>query len=91
MCGSRIFVQRSIYEKFLEAFVQKARQLVVGDPRDPKTKVGALISRQHMEKVLRYIELAKQEGGIIHSGGERKQLDGEFRDGYFIEPTVITK
>ncbi|CAB4382452.1 unnamed protein product [Rhizophagus irregularis] len=90
LCGSRIFVQKSIYKKFLESFVPKVRQLVVGDPRDPKTKVGALISKQHMEKVLGYIELAKQEGGVIECGGERKQLDGEFSDGYFVEPTVIT-
>jgi acyl-CoA reductase-like NAD-dependent aldehyde dehydrogenase len=50
-----------------------------------------LISKEHMEKVLGYIELAKQEGGVIECGGERKQLDGEFSDGYFVEPTVITK
>ena len=64
---------------------------MVGDPKDPKTKVGALISKQHVEKVLGYIELAKQEGGIIECGGKRKQLDGELCEGYFVEPTVITK
>ncbi|CAI2162338.1 13703_t:CDS:10 [Funneliformis geosporum] len=90
LCGSRIFVQKSIYPKFLDAFISKTRQLVVGDPKDPKTKVGALISKQHMEKVLNYIELAKQEGGIIECGGRRIILDGELSDGYFVEPTVIT-
>ncbi|CAG8652335.1 9500_t:CDS:2, partial [Racocetra fulgida] len=90
LCGSRIFVQSSIYQKFLDAFVPKARNMIVGDPNDPKTEVGALVSQSHMEKVLGYIELAKQEGGVIECGGGRKHLQGELRDGYFVEPTVIT-
>ncbi|CAG8798213.1 1108_t:CDS:2, partial [Racocetra persica] len=90
LCGSRIFVQSSIYQKFLDAFVPKARNIIVGDPNDPKTEVGALVSQGHMEKVLGYIELAKQEGGVIECGGGRKHLQGELRDGYFVEPTVIT-
>ncbi|KAF0442326.1 aldehyde dehydrogenase [Gigaspora margarita] len=90
LCGSRIFVQSSIYQKFLDAFVPKARDMIVGDPTDPQTEVGALISKSHMEKVLGYIELAKQEGGVIECGGGRKELKGELCDGYFVEPTVIT-
>ncbi|CAG8500746.1 15690_t:CDS:2 [Acaulospora colombiana] len=90
LCGSRIFVQSSIYSKFLDAFVPKASSLVVGDPNDPNTQVGALISKEHMEKVLGYIELAKSEGGVIECGGQRKPMEGEFSEGYFVEPTVIT-
>ncbi|CAG8531911.1 3878_t:CDS:10, partial [Acaulospora morrowiae] len=90
LCCSRIFVQSSIYRKFLDAFVPKASSLIVGDPSDPNTQVGALVSKEHMEKVLGYIELAKSEGGVIECGGRRKLMTGEFNEGYFVEPTVIT-
>ena len=90
LCGSRIFVHSSIYSQFLDAFVEKAKALIVGDPADSKTQVGALNSEQHMQKVLSYIELAKEEGGNIVCGGNKKVLEGELKDGYFVEPTVIT-
>ncbi|CAG8649089.1 1614_t:CDS:10 [Ambispora gerdemannii] len=90
LCGSRIFVQETIYQKFLDAFIPKARDLVVGDPNDSKTFVGALNNLKHMEKVLMYIDLARQEGGVIECGGSRKILQGELSEGYFVEPTVIT-
>ena len=90
LCGSRIFVHSSIYSQFLDAFVMKAKALVLGDPADSKTQVGALNSEQHMQKVLGYIELAKEEGGNIVCGGNKKVLEGELKDGYFVEPTVIT-
>ncbi|CAG8452275.1 7059_t:CDS:10 [Paraglomus brasilianum] len=76
--------------EFLDAFVEKAKALIVGDPADSKTQVGALNSEQHMQKVLGYIELAKEEGGNIVCGGNKKVLEGELKDGYFVEPTVIT-
>nr|CAG8550084.1 7802_t:CDS:10 [Entrophospora candida] len=73
------------------AFSNQGEKLIVGDPKDSKTQVGALVSKQHMEKVLGYIELAKQEGGVIECGGKRKLMDdGELCEGYFVEPTVIT-
>lgn len=90
LCGSRIFVQESIYEKFVDAFVEKVKQLTVGDPLEATTKVGAVVSESHMNKVLSYIELAQQEGGKILAGGSRVQLDGRCADGYFIAPTVVT-
>jgi acyl-CoA reductase-like NAD-dependent aldehyde dehydrogenase len=62
LCGSRILVQEGIYDKFVQLFVEKTKQLVVGDPRDPKTNVGALVSKEHLERVKSYVELAKQEG-----------------------------
>lgn len=89
LCGSRIFVERPIYEKFKTAFVEKASQLQPGDPSLPTTRMGAIVSQGHMEKILSYVELAQQEGGIILTGGKRVHLDGELKDGWFIEPTVI--
>jgi aminomuconate-semialdehyde/2-hydroxymuconate-6-semialdehyde dehydrogenase len=90
LCGSRIFVERSIYKKFVNAFVERTKELVVGDPNDEKTKVGALVSAQHMQKVLSYIALAQQEGGEILTGGGKIQLSGRCAGGYFVAPTVIT-
>jgi aminomuconate-semialdehyde/2-hydroxymuconate-6-semialdehyde dehydrogenase len=89
LCGSRILVEASIYEKFRDAFVEKVSKMKVGDPSDPKTKMGAIVSEGHMEKILSYIELAKEEGGTILTGGKRVLLEGELAKGYYIEPTVI--
>ena len=85
LCGSRIFVEAPLYEHFVEAFVARTKTLKVGDPLDEETQVGALISAAHLEKVTGYIELAKEEGGTIATGGNR--ID---RRGFFVEPTVIT-
>ncbi len=89
LCGSRIFVERPIYEKFKNAFVEKVSKMQVGDPADPTTKTGAVVSQSHMEKVLSYIELAKEEGGTVLAGGHRVQLEGDLADGWYIAPTVI--
>jgi aminomuconate-semialdehyde/2-hydroxymuconate-6-semialdehyde dehydrogenase len=89
LCGSRILIERSIYERFREEFVSRTSLLRLGDPLDAATEQGAVISRQHMEKVLSYIELATQEGGRILTGGRRATVNGRCRDGFFIEPTVI--
>lgn len=89
LCGSRIFVERSIFEKFKNAFVEKIKELIPGDPSSDKTRMGAVVSKSHMEKILSYVELAKQEGGKILLGGNRVELPGELKDGYFIAPTII--
>jgi aminomuconate-semialdehyde/2-hydroxymuconate-6-semialdehyde dehydrogenase len=89
LCGSRIFVERTIYDKFKEAFVAKVAKTLVSYPTDPKAILGAVVSKPHMEKVLSYIALAQAEGGTILTGGERVQLDGEYKDGYYLRPTVI--
>ena len=89
LCGSRIFVERSIYEKFKTAFIEKVKQQIVGDPLDAKTKTGAIVSKPHFEKILSYIELAKQEGGTILCGGKTVNPIGRCENGWFIEPTVI--
>ncbi|HAS45276.1 MAG TPA: 2-hydroxymuconic semialdehyde dehydrogenase [Microscillaceae bacterium] len=89
LCGSRIFVEKSLYEKFKTDFVQRVKELVIGDPEDANTRVGAVVSEPHMNKVLSYIELAQQEGGTILTGGNRRKLSGRCENGYFLEPTVI--
>lgn len=90
LCGSRIFVEHSLFDRFVEEFVKQTRELVIGDPLDEKTKVGALVSEAHLNKVLSYIELAQQEGGEILTGGKQIKLPGRCAGGYFVEPTVIT-
>lgn len=90
LCGSRILVERPIYDRFVDAFVRKTKELVVGDPLEEKTRIGALVSEGHLQKVLSYIELAKQEGGTVLTGGKRVKIPGRCESGYFVEPTVIT-
>jgi len=85
LCGSRIFVERSIHDRFVEQFVEATMKMRIGDPSDESTDVGALISAAHLDKVSGYVDLAREEGGSILSGGKRVD-----RPGFFFEPTVIT-
>lgn len=85
LCGSRIFVERAIHDEFVERFTAATKRLRIGDPLDPSTDVGALISDAHLRKVAGYIELAKEEGGTVVTGGRRVD-----RPGFFLEPTIIT-
>lgn len=90
LCGSRVFVQRPAYEKFVERFVAGTRKLKVGDPLEPDTKQGAVVSRPHLEKIISCVRLAQEEGGTILCGGKRPtSLNDRCKDGYFLEPTVI--
>ncbi len=89
LCGSRIFVERPLYERFKTDFVEKVAQLKIGDPLENETNVGAVVSKSHLEKVLSYIELAKEEGGVILLGGNQVKLEGRCKNGWFIEPTII--
>ena len=89
LCGSRILVERPIYDRFVEEFVKKTNELEVGNPKNEKTRIGALVSESHMNKVLSYIALAQEEGGIVATGGKRIIIKGECEAGYFVEPTVI--
>lgn len=89
LCGSRIFIEKSIYEKFKAAFIEKSKAMKVGNPLLDDTKVGAIASQMHFDKVLSYIDLAKEEGGTILLGGHAIKLVGENADGYFIAPTII--
>ncbi|WMX17179.1 aldehyde dehydrogenase [Aureispira sp. CCB-E] len=89
LCGSRIFVERPIYERFKRDFVARVKQLNVGDPNKKDSKMGAVVSKAHQEKVLSYIQLAKEEGGVVLAGGEALEIEGRCKGGYFIAPTVI--
>jgi aminomuconate-semialdehyde/2-hydroxymuconate-6-semialdehyde dehydrogenase len=89
LCGSRIFVQQSIYTKFRDAFVERVKALKVGDPNEDDSNLGAIVSLQHKQKILGYIQLAQQEGGTILCGGKEAVVDGRCANGYFVEPTVI--
>ncbi len=89
LCGSRILVERPLYERFRDAFVERVKALRVGDPADPGSDLGAVVSGPHMEKVLSYIALAREEGGTVLCGGERVRLAGDLADGWYIAPTVI--
>jgi aminomuconate-semialdehyde/2-hydroxymuconate-6-semialdehyde dehydrogenase len=91
LSGSRIFVERSVYDSFLSRFVETARRLRVGDPLDESTEQGALVSRAQYDKVLSYVRLARDEGGeIVCGGGVPGSLPERCRGGFFVEPTVIT-
>jgi aminomuconate-semialdehyde/2-hydroxymuconate-6-semialdehyde dehydrogenase len=89
LCGSRIYIEASIYDRFKAAYVEEVKRLKVGDPLLADTKVGAIASKLHFDKIMSYIELAQTEGGKIVTGGKSIKVEGRCEDGYFIEPTVI--
>ena len=89
LCGSRLFVQEDIYEKFKIALVEKTKKLKVGDPKDPTSNLGAVVSKDHMNKILSKIKQAKRLGGELLIGGGRVVLEGDLKGGYYIESTII--
>lgn len=89
LCGSRLLVERSVHDRFLEAFVARVRALRVGDPKDPTTDLGALVSRAHRDKVEGYLRLAREEGGRVLCGGERPSLPAPLDQGAFLTPAVV--
>ncbi len=89
LCGSRILIEKSIYEKFKTEFVERTKQLSIGDPLVEKNRQGAIVSKIHFEKIKSAIETAKQEGGKILCGGNPVQPGGRCAEGYYFEPTVI--
>ncbi|MBX3394024.1 MAG: aldehyde dehydrogenase [Phycisphaerae bacterium] len=91
LCGSRIFVERSAYDEFVERFAAEAGRLRVGDPLEPGVDQGAIVSKAQFEKVNYYVKLAKEEGGkIVVGGSPPPPVNDRCRDGYFFSPTVIT-
>ncbi len=92
LCGSRVLVERAAYPEFLRRFVAAVRALRVGDPADPATFCGAVVSKEHREKILGYIRLAVAEGGTIECGGLEPppNLPAHCRGGYYVQPTVVT-
>lgn len=89
LCGSRIYIERPIYERFRDELVRRTSALITGNPLDESTQQGALVSAQHLEKVASYLALAQEEGGRILCGGERLSLGGECQDGYFLSPAIV--
>ncbi len=89
LCGSRIFIERTLYKKFRADFIAKTRKLKIGDPLLEDGDLGAVVSSQHMKKILSYIALAKEEGGTVLCGGKQVSVDGRCKNGWFVEPTII--
>lgn len=83
--GSRILVERSIYDEFLEKYAARAKNIIVGDPHDPKTEVGALVHPEHYDKVMSYVEIGKTEGRLLAGGGRPEGFDS----GNYVAPTVF--
>ena len=90
LCSERVYVERPIFDKFVEALKNGAESFVLGDPLDSKTSFGPLISKEHREKVLSYFELAVEEGATVVCGGGIPTFNNAFDNGYFIEPTIWT-
>jgi|SRR5687768_7751282 len=90
LCGSRILVEKSIFEKFVADFTARTKSMKIGDPSDPATEIGALNSEAHLKKVMSYVKLAREEGGEIVTGGNLVTMEGANSKGYFMEPTIIT-
>ncbi|MBK5501393.1 aldehyde dehydrogenase family protein [Peribacillus sp. TH14] len=86
--GSRLLLEESIHDEFIERLVERAQKIVVGQGKDRETEMGPLVSKQHLEKVLSYIEIGKQEGARLVCGGNRITENG-FDKGYFVEPTIF--
>jgi aminomuconate-semialdehyde/2-hydroxymuconate-6-semialdehyde dehydrogenase len=89
LCGSRILIHKSIYEKFKSEFIERVKKLTVGDPLQEASKQGAVVSKVHFDKVMNCIAVAKEEGGTILLGGEAVTPEGRCANGYFIQPTII--
>ena len=89
--GTRVYVAESIKDKFLEKLIEKTKQLIIGDPTKMETQIGALISQEHFEKVMGYIEIGINEGAKLHCGGKRFQShkQAELNEGFFVEPTIF--
>ena len=91
LSGSRILVERPVYNQFVDSFVQRAQKLSVGDPLEKRTDLGAMISKEHLAKVESYVALAQDEGGTIRCGGARPgTINDRCRGGFFLQPAVVT-
>lgn len=91
LCGSRIFIERSVYKNFTDRFIDRASKLKVGDPLDEKTEQGAIVNKTQLDKIKFYVDLAHKEGGRISLGGKPpERINERCKSGYFFHPTVIT-
>jgi len=88
-CPSRLLVQESIYDAFIEKVIERASQIKRGNPLDTETMVGAQASKQQFDKIMEYVEIGKNEGAEVLIGGHVESLEGEYGEGYYIQPTVM--
>ena len=88
-CPSRALVQEKVFGQFMERAVERVKKMVVGNPLDPKTTVGAQASNDQFEKILSYIDIGKKEGAKVMTGGVRAELSGDLSTGYYIQPTIF--
>jgi aldehyde dehydrogenase len=88
-CPSRALVHESIFDRFIERAIKRVEAIKQGSPLDPSTMIGAQASSEQMEKILSYIDIGKQEGAKVLTGGERAVHEGEFAGGYYVKPTVF--
>src|SRR6201997_3323695 len=88
-CPSRVLVQDRIYDRFMERAVARTKKIKQGHPLDPGTMIGAQASNDQLEKILSYLDIGKQEGAKVLTGGNRAKLDGELAEGYYVEPTIF--
>src|SRR5215475_9159743 len=88
-CPSRVLVQESIYDKFMERAVARTKKVKQGHPLDPTTMIGAQASNDQLEKILSYLDIGRQEGAKVLTGGARAKLGGELAEGYYVEPTIF--
>ncbi len=88
-CPSRALIQESVYDKFMARAVDRVKKIKQGHPLDPSTMIGAQASNDQLEKIMSYIDIGKQEGAKVLTGGNRAQLEGELAEGYYVEPTIL--
>jgi len=88
-CPSRVLVQESIYDKFMDRAVKRVAAIKQGNPLDPSTMIGAQASSEQLEKILSYLDIGKQEGAKVLIGGERNMLPGQLEGGYYVKPTIF--
>src|SRR4051812_9801097 len=89
--GSRIFVEEKAKDEFLSRFKEKAEKVKVGDPMDKATLMGPQVSQEQLNKIKSYVGIAREEGATVLSGGETPQLDAQFKNGYFFQPTIFSE
>ncbi|MHB1549595.1 MAG: aldehyde dehydrogenase [Vulcanimicrobiaceae bacterium] len=88
-CPSRALVQESIYDKFMERAIKRVQAIKQGNPLDPTTMIGAQASSEQLEKILSYLDIGRQEGAAVLTGGKRAAINGALKDGYYVEPTIF--
>ncbi len=88
-CPSRVLIQESIYDKFIERAIDRVKKITQGNPLETSTMIGAQASKEQLDKILSYIEIGKNEGAEVLCGGKQAQLGGDFANGFYVEPTIL--